>query len=503
MSRFFARKSFFAASLSLVVLGGGLPAWAGPAQAQAKPGAAHGPAQPQAKPGAQHGQRQWAAALEAALVTCDAGNLADAEAKVRAALALAEKEGEAKGVVDCLEALADVLDREKKLEESESVRRRALAAAVAQGGQTGLMAAEAAAALASTLALRGQIAEAEGLLDSAQSIIEQAGGDGALAQASWQMATARVRVAKRVPGLAIEPVKSALSLRESRLGEKNRLVLATLEEYASLLESVERGDEARKIRERVTLARATSPGQALTPSGASGQFKQSIERAKAAQAKGDRAAAMAAWKAVVADAEAKGASDPRLAYALFHLAEQYYLNKDTAEAEALYKKAVAVREKASAVETLAMARNLMRLSALSMARQDYAQSQALLSRALSIEDKCGAPDAMVASTLQYLASAAMVTKNNAVAESAARRLLALSEKMQTPAAAMKKSSALGVLGGLYMQSGRMEEGMRMLKQVSTGMQAGGDTQAYAQAFQDEYAAIDKAVDASEEKALGI
>jgi ATP/maltotriose-dependent transcriptional regulator MalT len=120
-----------------------------------------------------------------------------------------------------------------------------------------------------------------------------------------------------------------------------------------------------------------------------------------------------------------------------------------------------------------------------------------------IEEKCGASDAVISSTLQSLVSACMLTKDNARTEDVCRRLIQVSGKSTSTTARMQKSMATSMLASIYMQTGRMDEGMRMMKEASGSMQQQqGSTDGYAKAIQQEMLEIEKQIDNSEEAALG-
>ncbi len=445
----------------------------------------------------------WQKSTQAGRSALKAGNLAEAEVKLQAASATAEKLKDKQLMIESLNLLADCHDKLQNYEQEQVDRRLALKLARETSGETGPQTAEQMALLGSLLAKQGAVGEARTLLDQAMELVGKLGQAHPLEQAWCYLALGRTQIAEGVPGLADDSFKKALELREAKLGAKNELVLDTMSEYATLLEQLDRKDEAKKLQEKVTLAHATaaatagSTGASTAAPGAS-LFKKYIATARDAEAKGDRQTAIANWKLALSETEKSTAKDGRAAFVLVHLADQYLYNKETAEAQALYKRGIEMREQASATDTLGMARNLLRLATLYTGKSDYAESNRLLSRALAIEDRCGASDLLLSNTLQYLCSGCVAGKDFAQAEAACKRLISVAGSMQSPTAVMKKNMGTGMLVSIYMQTGRMAEGASMAKDLS-GAFAQAKSNDLTAAYQADYNAVEKQVDESEEK----
>ena len=99
-------------------------------------------------------------------------------------------------------------------------------------------------------------------------------------------------------------------------------------------------------------------------------------------------AAMAALeqrlKHVLAEAEASGPDDLRLAAALNDLGVFYYRSNRDAEAEPLHKRALEIQEKTLGPAHPDVVKTLFNLAALYYARDRYGDSETLLKRALEI-----------------------------------------------------------------------------------------------------------------------
>jgi hypothetical protein len=102
---------------------------------------------------------------------------------------------------------------------------------------------------------------------------------------------------------------------------------------------------------------------------------------------------------------------------------------------------------------------------------------------------------MQANAAQILLSACMMNKDMSKAEETAKRLLQIADKLSGPSAEMKKHMATAMLGGIYMQTGRRNEGMELMKSLG---KMSRDNAAYADLVKQEYATLEKTVDASEE-----
>ena len=104
------------------------------------------------------------------------------------------------------------------------------------------------------------------------------------------------------------------------------------------------------------------------------------------------AAAVAAAKALEAATAALGPDHLRVASMQNNLAALYRMQKKYAEAEPLYLRAIAIREKALGPDDPAVALTLANLAALHDAQDHFEQAEQLYRRALAIRDKANGPD---------------------------------------------------------------------------------------------------------------
>lgn len=431
-----------------------------------------------------------------------------AQKDLQSAIANSEALKDDKALVACLEAQAEWLESHNQLSEALPVRQKAATLAEKAFGSQSPKLAGQLAGLASYYARKGENAQAWSHTERAMDILGKTGGGGTnpLEMASCSLATGRTQITERSFGLADDSFKKALELRESKLGPNSPLVLLTLKEYAALLEQLDRKGEAKKLIERITLANATAaasttadtkPTTAATSS-KKDKFLQHVEAAKNAYTVTKNLDdCKANWKLAVEAAEpTKGT---RLAYALVHLSDMYMWAKQYPESEALLKRALQVREAAGSTDSLGAARNMERLASVSMMNKNYQEAEKLLSRAAEIEQREKASNNLQAHTLLTLASACLFTKNHGKGEQVSKQLMSVAEKIPGPTGANKKQLAASTLGSIYMQTGRMNEGMRLMQEAAGAAQTMKSPEEFIKASTEEIAAIEKEFDDSEEK----
>jgi hypothetical protein len=443
----------------------------------------------------------WLADLKSGNDAMAAKNFPKAEQLFAKALTLAETAKDNKAIVEILTHLANSMRKQEKYAEEDPIRRRAMSVAKTAYGESSAQTSEQIANLASTLALKGEVGEAHTFADQAIEMADKTAEDHPLALATAYLALGRVQVAALTPGLADENFRRALELRRAKLGDKSEEVTEIVDEYAAMLEKLDRKDEANKIKEISATARAAAAVTTASAAPAAGvkpnttAFDTHAKAARAAADSGDRIAAIANWKLAVQDAEKLGAKDPRWPYALVQLSDQYQYQKQPADAKPLLKKALELREQAGATNTLGMARNLVRLGQMAMMEKEYGDSERYLTRAVDIQDKCGAAD-MMQSTLQSLISVYMMTKNFGKGEETCRKLMKVADSVPTANSAMKKKMATAMLGSIYMQAGRMQEGLNLMKDMGSGMQQ-GSPEDMAKSMQNDFKEQEKKADDSE------
>ena len=424
-----------------------------------------------------------------------------ANAKAQEALDIAEKKLDAKGILACLDTQADLLDAQGDIAGQEAIRKRALELAETKFGKSSPEYARHLAKMASWHARKGEQGEARNKTDEAMGILGNSASKYPHEMAVCQLATARRLFSEGSFGLADDAFSKALQMQDNSGSPELFETLQICREYSTLLDQLGRKPEAEKLKDRINLVKAGSglsdPGKksATATGAASSDFLKLVQQAKLNS--GDRAKCMASWKQALQEAEKSG-NDKKIAFVLVHLSDEYRFTKQDDESVTLLKRALSLREKAGAAETLGMARNMTRLAQIYMSTGKGAEAESLLRKASDIESKCSASDAMRGTTLQYLISAAMVNKNNRQAEDAARQLITVSDKQSGGASAMRKRLAQSMLGSIYMQTGRMNEGMQIMKDVSSNMGSTDDKE-ITKIYTDEFNECDKLVDDSELK----
>jgi len=433
----------------------------------------------------------WNQMLKAAFDSNISGNTDEAYSKYRAAVAAAEKAQDWKGVISCLCALADFLDSRNVMQDQESPRKRALELAEHKFGKESPEYGQELARMAGWYAKTGSLAPARSDLEKSQTILGSTDTKYPMEKASWYVANAHLKVAEGSLSQADESFKKALALKEEKLGPNQPSVLKTCREYAVLLDKLGRKAEADKMRERVE--KAKGPETTRTAKGSQkGSFLDAVEEAKSADLSNDKAKALAAWKKAVDEAGKRPDLDNQLPFALVRLGDEYRASNQADEALKIYKRALGLREKFNGSNTLGMARNLERLALCYNAMRKWSESETLLKQALEIEQKVQASDQIIATTMESLLPACMANKDTKEAELIAKQLLAISNKQSGAAAANNKRIATGVLGSIYIQTGRVDEGVKMMKEMSS-------TPADANAYKARKAEIEKKTDQSELK----
>ncbi len=135
--------------------------------------------------------------------------------------------------------------------------------------------------------------------------------------------------------------------------------------------------------------------------------------------------------AALKEAEKFGERDPRLATSLNNLAVLYNAQGKYTEAEPLYQRSLAIREKALGPEHPDVAQSLNNLAVLYNAQGRYAQAEPLYQRALAIREKALGPEhPNVATVLENYA--ALLHKLNRDAEA---------DKMEARAQAIRAKHA--------------------------------------------------------------
>jgi CHAT domain-containing protein/Tfp pilus assembly protein PilF len=146
---------------------------------------------------------------------------------------------------------------------------------------------------------------------------------------------------------------------------------------------------------------------------------------------GKYAEAIPLAQALVANLEKSPASS-NYAGALNNLAQLYGDVGRDAEAEPLYKRAIAIMEKAVGLDSAAMAPELNNLAALYERESRYAEAEPLFKRALALREKLGAAHPDVGQALNNLATLYERQDRHADSEPLFKRALAIYQKAAGP-----------------------------------------------------------------------
>jgi tetratricopeptide (TPR) repeat protein len=164
-------------------------------------------------------------------------------------------------------------------------------------------------------------------------------------------------------------------------------------------------------------------------------------------------AAIAAAKALDAASAALGADNLRVASMQNNLAALYRQQKRYAEAEPLYLRAIAIREKALGPEHPDVALTLNNLAALHDAQDHFEQAEQLYRRALAIRDKSLGPDHLdTAASANSLGELYLAQRRYEKAEPLLKRAYLAREKALKPEDADRKAT-MKDLWTLYVSLG--------------------------------------------------
>ena len=162
-------------------------------------------------------------------------------------------------------------------------------------------------------------------------------------------------------------------------------------------------------------------------------WKAHMEAGRSAYQRGDSRGATSSFAAALKEAEKFGETDPRFATTINNLALMYEQQGRHAEAEPLYRRSLAIHEKALGPEHPNVGAALNNLAELYKSQGRYAEAEPLYRRALRIVEKALGPDHPdVGTTLNNLAALYKSQERYAEAEPLYRRDLVISEKALGP-----------------------------------------------------------------------
>ncbi len=137
------------------------------------------------------------------------------------------------------------------------------------------------------------------------------------------------------------------------------------------------------------------------------------------------------FQSALAEAEKFGPSDSRLATSLNNLAQLYRAQGLYERAEPLYKRLLAIREKALGPDHPDVAMSLHNLAALYLTQSKCERAEPLYKRSLAIWEKALGPDHPdVATVLENYAQLLRDTKRKAEAQRLEKRAAAIREKKE-------------------------------------------------------------------------
>ena len=181
---------------------------------------------------------------------------------------------------------------------------------------------------------------------------------------------------------------------------------------------------------------------------------------------GHYAAAEQEFIAAMREANSLGKDDVRLASSIASLAQIKYLQKEIDQAEALFKRALAIRERHLGEKHPEVAVTLNSLARLYFRRNDFVSAAPLLMRLLAIkQESLGAHHPEVAVILTSLAKVRLAEQQYEDAEQLARRALLIREgihQASDPAVAI----SLETLADVLAARGLLEEEQQLRKRVT-------------------------------------
>jgi tetratricopeptide (TPR) repeat protein len=159
------------------------------------------------------------------------------------------------------------------------------------------------------------------------------------------------------------------------------------------------------------------------------RWEQQNEAGRLSFTDGDYARAEQSFLAAIREATQLGPDNVRLASSLSNLGQLKYKQKDLGQAEALFHRALAIRERVLGPEHFGLVQNINNLAALHYARGELDQAEPLFQRALAIsEQNLGEAHPDVAVTLNNLARLYFRRADYASAAPLLSRLLAIKEQ---------------------------------------------------------------------------
>ena len=224
-----------------------------------------------------------------------------------------------------------------------------------------------------------------------------------------------------------EPLlKSALAIREKAFGPDHPLVATSLSNLANLYQREGRTAEAEELAKRAKAIRAKAVG--------SDEFEALPRQIQELRWGGkEQEAVQLAEHYVELAKERYGEDQPDFAAPLLLLAQLYAAQARPADAEALFKQAIAIRETALGPDNLLVADALVQLAYFYQAQSRYQEAEAAFKRALSIREKAFGPDSPeIVNSLEALAGLYEATGRKAEADQLWVRVHAIEQSSPEP-----------------------------------------------------------------------
>lgn len=338
----------------------------------------------------------------------------------------------------------------------------------------------------------GEVGPARTLVEQALSAVKENSGEQDLLMADCLMADGRIQALERNMGLAEDSIKQAVDIRRKLLKPEDSLLIEGIQEYAALLDKMGRKSEGDKLREEIAVTRAKERVAAVTNSengSASGDsIGAAIQMARKATEKGDHETSLPLWKLALAAAQKHDSAGLRTAFCFIKLGDEYLYKKDSTQALHNLKLAIDALKPAHQDSQCALMA-FRRVGMIESTNKNYAQAVDAFSKSVDIGLRSHADPRLTASTLQQLISMCIISKETGKGEQACKQLQDLSDQLTGAMKASSKMIATSMLGSIYMQTGRMSEGMALMKQISGSQPA--YSQEYTQQITADYTAMEK------------
>jgi CHAT domain-containing protein/tetratricopeptide (TPR) repeat protein len=260
-----------------------------------------------------------------------------------------------------------------------------------------------------------------------------------------------------------EPLyKRALAIRDKTLGAAHPDTVRLLGMLGIIYRQLGRAGEAEVLEKggrEAALQQAGPPDDALRLRNEAGFHQERGELAEAERLY---------RQALAVDEKKRGADDPGIVRSLSSLADFYRRRGQLAEAEALMKRALAIREKSNgSMENIATAQALGELAEVYLAQGRHNEAEPLLKRALASYEKLfGAESEHTAGAVQKLAEVYRGQRRHAEAELLYKRALSMIEKRHG-SDTVHSLDALGKLAEIYEDLGRRGEAEQLMQRSHT------------------------------------